>query len=163
MSSKGRPITSRTPLYYAESPRFYWNHCWYCGIELVRDKLAKRLRANAFTRDHLHPRSAGGTAVVPACNKCNKMKGVLTLGDFRNRLKKILFYAEEREAELKIKFEEKRFRPTLKEQLAALVPPPALVPVIHRCLVRRELVLSTPLNTILRRLFSCWPIRNWNS
>jgi len=134
---------SVTPLYYAQDRRFYWGHCWYCGIELIWDKKLKRLANNSFTRDHILPMSFGGGRVhntVPACNQCNQNKKNLTLEQFRSKRfgkNKKLFYGEEQEHNL---------------QGIAVIP--EYVPKTVKCFVRRELILSTPLICILRRLFS---------
>jgi 5-methylcytosine-specific restriction endonuclease McrA len=52
--------------------------CFYCGRKL------SRLKA---TKDHMQPRSKGGTDaprnIVDACKRCNCEKGCLSLNDFK--------------------------------------------------------------------------------
>jgi 5-methylcytosine-specific restriction endonuclease McrA len=52
--------------------------CFYCGKPLSRQRK---------TRDHIQPRSRGGSNaprnVVDACRPCNNLKGCLTLEEFR--------------------------------------------------------------------------------
>ncbi len=53
-------------------------YCFYCGNPLSRQKA---------TRDHVQPRSKGGTDskknIVDSCRPCNEEKGCLTLEEFR--------------------------------------------------------------------------------
>ena len=57
--------------------------CWFCGVEMEPPGTAPR----SISRDHLTPRSRGGTNdtsnVVKACRKCNGDKGGLTLEEYR--------------------------------------------------------------------------------
>lgn len=160
LAHRFRKIGSRTPLYHDENQRFYWQHCWYCGIALVRDKAAKKQKHNHFTRDHVHPESHGGgkgVNTVPACYKCNQMKKALNLDEFRIIYfggHGGLFYAEMREKELKDKLDKKEIRPTLAAQLANIFRPeePAYKPSPVRCIIYRELLFQSPLTSILRRL-----------
>jgi 5-methylcytosine-specific restriction endonuclease McrA len=58
-------------VYVAEFRFYVWRmrpHCAYCNVRLTRDTL---------TRDHIVPRSKGGTNgdnLVPACGPCNRAK-----------------------------------------------------------------------------------------
>jgi 5-methylcytosine-specific restriction endonuclease McrA len=74
---------------------FRANHpqeCFYCGVKLLSLRMA-RLHPMAervpelYTRDHVEPLCLGGgtrhTNIVPCCNRCNKVKGRLTLEQFR--------------------------------------------------------------------------------
>ena len=51
--------------------------CHYCRVTLTRTT-ATNHRADMYTRDHIHPKSLGGTKTVPCCLRCNGMKGNLT-------------------------------------------------------------------------------------
>lgn len=60
----------------------YQTNCFYCGVFLH----GKSTQPTSKTRDHLTPRSRGGTGVnniVFACRKCNGDKGGLNLEEYR--------------------------------------------------------------------------------
>ena len=61
--------------------KFPGQPCYYCGDA-------------AESVDHLIPRSKGGSSaisnLVPACNRCNQMKGNLSYDEFIDHLKKVL-------------------------------------------------------------------------
>lgn len=62
--------------------------CHYCGCELVR-RWTGRMPTNAYTRDHMIPRSRGGKGLrgntVPCCRRCNQRKGNMTASEFIRR------------------------------------------------------------------------------
>lgn len=62
--------------------------CFYCGIRLRKSGLAMR------TRDHIVPKSQGGTKTVEACLRCNGLKAALSLEEFRVLCGGIEFWAE---------------------------------------------------------------------
>lgn len=51
--------------------------CYYCGVDLTEE---------TATRDHVIPKSQGGTDasenVVPCCLKCNREKADMSIGEF---------------------------------------------------------------------------------
>ena len=57
--------------------------CWYCG--------ALPAPGEIITIDHAKPRSRGGLSwddnLLPACNRCNNLKGNLTVSEFRKYVK----------------------------------------------------------------------------
>jgi 5-methylcytosine-specific restriction endonuclease McrA len=62
------------------------NHlCCYCG---------KKLQKGQATKEHPHPKHAGGKNVVPCCRRCNQFKGGDTLAEFAERLRVILVSIE---------------------------------------------------------------------
>ena len=66
--------------------------CWYCGHRLLN---TMPLRDRSKTRDHVYPRSRGGTVTVKACQLCNRVKGDRTLEEFRAQATEgALFYGE---------------------------------------------------------------------
>lgn len=146
-------VKSRTPLYHEINRKFYWSHCWYCGIELIYDKKLKKLKPNSFTRDHVIPESAGGRKgnnTVPACNRCNMRKKDMSLEVFRVRLvgKGKLFYGENRELELRLQLE----NTNIALQTITMPQEFEYKPKPVKCFVRRELILYTGLTRMLRRL-----------
>jgi hypothetical protein len=58
--------------------------CFYCGRPVQRDP--KKIQ-DELTKDHLVPLSRGGVDfmwnIVPACFNCNRLKGNLTVDEFR--------------------------------------------------------------------------------
>ena len=56
--------------------------CWYCGTLPEPDRL---------TVDHAKPKSLGGknydSNLLPACERCNNLKGNLTVSEFRKYVK----------------------------------------------------------------------------
>ena len=56
--------------------------CWYCGCELHPDH---------FHVDHQIPKSSGGSSdidnLVASCERCNMVKGTLSIEEFRIRMK----------------------------------------------------------------------------
>jgi hypothetical protein len=50
------------------------SHCYYCGRDTTK---------HGYTRDHIVPKSKGGTETVTACESCNRMKSNLSLEEFR--------------------------------------------------------------------------------
>lgn len=65
--------------------------CFYCGVQLLRSRVALRLSPNARTMDHKVPTARGGPNTasnkVPACNSCNQQKAALTVDEFRAALR----------------------------------------------------------------------------
>lgn len=70
--------------------------CYYCGrttyISLQTNglKAPKRIFCQNYdesSRDHVHPRSKGGTKTVNSCLQCNKTKADLSESLFRRILK----------------------------------------------------------------------------
>lgn len=53
-------------------PRKPLGSCAYCRRELAGPKSRSRC---AITRDHVMPKSVGGTRKVRACRQCNQLKG----------------------------------------------------------------------------------------
>ena len=57
--------------------------CFYCGVQLVK---SGHNVPNRLTKDHVIPRSSGGTScvgnLVRACRRCNSWKGSLSLEEF---------------------------------------------------------------------------------
>lgn len=62
------------------------NVCAYCSTPI--DELSR-------TVDHLHPKSRGGILSnknkVPACGKCNKLKGNLNIYEFKRAIDAMMF------------------------------------------------------------------------
>ena len=54
--------------------------CWYCGHPLLN---SMPIRDRSKTKDHVYPRSRGGTVTVKACQLCNRAKRDQTLEEFR--------------------------------------------------------------------------------
>jgi len=56
--------------------------CWYCGARLDR--------ATTFSVDRIVPHAHGGTDelsnLVPACRRCNTLKGTGTVEDFASQV-----------------------------------------------------------------------------
>lgn len=56
--------------------------CVYCGHKMTREPN----RPNTVTRDHIVPRSAGGSSkrrnIALACELCNQAKGDMTAAEF---------------------------------------------------------------------------------
>ena len=56
--------------------------CWYCGIGI---------HAGNRTMDHVIPRASNGDDteenLVPCCRDCNRLKGNLTIEQFRKRIR----------------------------------------------------------------------------
>jgi hypothetical protein len=50
-------------------------NCYWCQRPM---ESAKGLSALAATRDHVHPKSRGGKAIVWSCRACNSLKGDMT-------------------------------------------------------------------------------------
>jgi hypothetical protein len=61
-------------------------HCWYCG-RWMPETPAHPAEPVRRTREHLLPLSRGGDNspenIVYACLRCNRDKGVLTVGEYR--------------------------------------------------------------------------------
>jgi len=55
--------------------------CYYCQRTLVASTKDSNLSA---TKDHLHPKSMGGTLRVWSCRKCNSLKGNMTFSEWRS-------------------------------------------------------------------------------
>lgn len=57
------------------------------------------LRDRSKTKDHVVPKSQGGTRTVEACNLCNRLKRDMSLDEFRaKQVEGALFYGEGGEA-----------------------------------------------------------------
>lgn len=73
-------------------------NCWFCGVRLVMDRNHPRER----TRDHLHPRSRGGSNrrfnCVAASRTCNTRKGAKTVDEFRQYVELLSPYRRALEA-----------------------------------------------------------------
>ena len=54
--------------------------CDYCMRRLESSKSKGKLAA---TRDHVHPKSLGGTYRVWCCRQCNQIKGDMTITEWR--------------------------------------------------------------------------------
>ena len=54
--------------------------CHYCRRKLSSPKDKGPL---GETRDHLHPKSRGGTDTVPCCRQCNRMKADMSLAAWK--------------------------------------------------------------------------------
>ena len=52
------------------------------------------IRDRSKTRDHVVPKSLGGTITVKACQLCNRAKHDLSLDEYRSRVGGGLFYGE---------------------------------------------------------------------
>jgi 5-methylcytosine-specific restriction endonuclease McrA len=51
--------------------RAFWEQkgkCFYCSVDLLQ------LPFSQTTRDHMHPKSLGGTEIVISCMVCNRLK-----------------------------------------------------------------------------------------
>ena len=59
--------------------------CFYCGRSVWEWKyrMYAATPPGARTKDHLHPRSKGGTQLVTACHECNDEKRDMTLNEYR--------------------------------------------------------------------------------
>lgn len=58
--------------------------CAYCGRNL---KINTPVEERRMTRDHIVPKSKGGTNsgnLLPACRDCNLLKGAMTVGQFKD-------------------------------------------------------------------------------
>lgn len=66
--------------------RRYGSRCFYCDVELDRERSAPFSALNRATIDHLTPISRGGAHVWdnvrPSCMQCNARKGRRTLSEF---------------------------------------------------------------------------------
>lgn len=60
-----------------------YGRCVYCGVVLTYPYNAETADPTAATKDHIHPRSKGGTTTVWACFGCNCEKQALTLQEWR--------------------------------------------------------------------------------
>jgi hypothetical protein len=62
--------------------RQYW--CAYCGIPMRRRRARGAAQPDTMaTRDHVVPKAhKGGIVTVPACSKCNRSKGAMSLPEF---------------------------------------------------------------------------------
>jgi 5-methylcytosine-specific restriction endonuclease McrA len=63
-------------------------NCYYCGTFLAKAQSQKQGQShiampNDWTRDHIVPRSRGGSSTVDSCLRCNHDKGRLTLEEYR--------------------------------------------------------------------------------
>ena len=62
------------------------SNCYYCKCRTYPGPKTGRSKPDTATRDHLIPRSRGGTALpgntVNACYACNQEKGVLTATEY---------------------------------------------------------------------------------
>lgn len=65
--------------------------CFYCGSGPEKHE--------GFVREHIHPRSKGGKATVPACTPCDKDKQNYTLDEFR-RLRSVDKFFGENQVEI---------------------------------------------------------------
>ncbi len=65
--------------------------CWYCGHLLFN---TSPTRDRSKTRDHVHPKSLGGTRTVKACRLCNIEKRDMTLAEYRELKGGRMFYGE---------------------------------------------------------------------
>jgi len=59
--------------------------CFFCGRYVRKIGGGSSLPKDAYTREHLVPRSRGGSYkhIVPACRGCNEDKHALTLDEYR--------------------------------------------------------------------------------
>jgi hypothetical protein len=83
----GRPFGKKEHEYL-----FPGQPCYYCG-------------GVAESVDHKIPRSKGGQRganLVPACHRCNQMKGDLTVEQFTQRMKLILWVLESKDKSKKV-------------------------------------------------------------
>ncbi len=84
------------------------NHrCCYCGHRMLKHvyKNGVRTPRNAITRDHITPRTHGGTNqdnLVAACSQCNGLRGDMDAIAFFNRLQRIF----KRNPELRVNWHE---------------------------------------------------------
>ncbi len=68
-------LRKKVSIYYACD-----GHCGYCG---------KKLEFNELTRDHIIPYSTGARQkdnLMPSCERCNRLKGDLSLEHFRESI-----------------------------------------------------------------------------
>lgn len=82
----------------------FGGRCWYCGCELAAP-IGAGVEANTATRDHVVPRSKGGSNhpgnLVAACRRCNNDKRAKSLEEYRAALSQrrdganVLFYGEQ--------------------------------------------------------------------
>jgi len=56
------------------------NWCAYCGRGLTTASTAAAKRR--LTRDHVIPKSHGGSLTIPSCRSCNKAKGNRSAAEF---------------------------------------------------------------------------------
>lgn len=54
--------------------------CFWCERHLEGSESGSSV---AFTRDHVVPRSQGGTSTVPCCRACNNLKGDMLPDEWR--------------------------------------------------------------------------------
>lgn len=75
--------------------RLKWGRCYLCGIDIYKTFVEGkndgiyRPRAkydDCYTRDHVVPKSQGGTKTKPCCRGCNRKKGDLSELDYRNQI-----------------------------------------------------------------------------
>jgi 5-methylcytosine-specific restriction endonuclease McrA len=64
-----------------QGERQHW--CAYCGKKLDWDRNRPGQQQHA-TRDHVIPRSHGGSITIPSCTGCNKAKGGRSTAEFIN-------------------------------------------------------------------------------
>ena len=92
------------------------SRCFYCARPVLKN--AEKI-ADQLTKDHLIPISRGGVDfiwnIVPACFNCNRLKGNLTVDEFREE--RPVFFTDEQNARRK-SFEEASVRTTPVADLA---------------------------------------------
>ena len=64
-----------------QDERHHW--CAYCGAKLDWGKNTRGKKPHA-TRDHVIPKSYGGSVTIPSCMGCNKAKGRRSAAEFIN-------------------------------------------------------------------------------
>ena len=77
-------LGSHTPEEFYDLLRLWKWRCFYCARPICKNSLNPDTEA---TEDHMDPISRGGTDfiwnIVPACFACNRLKGALTVDEFR--------------------------------------------------------------------------------
>ena len=57
--------------------------CHYCDRKLAKPREPRqKIRSDHATRDHVQPKSRGGTLVVPCCQACNDLKADMTSSEW---------------------------------------------------------------------------------
>lgn len=78
----------------AKKPWYEGLRCWFCGHALTRSQDRRQADVSLWpsiaTQDHLLPRCRGGSDtqdnIVPACFRCNRAKGEMTLEEYRESM-----------------------------------------------------------------------------
>jgi HNH endonuclease len=88
---------SHTEREWTELVLAWGSRCFYCARPV---QIKPELLADELTKDHLIPLSRGGSDdignIVPACFHCNRLKGTMTIDEFREA--RPVFFTDEQNA-----------------------------------------------------------------